>query len=98
MASKNDITLDVIYNRPTEQFRKNLENVDFSVKLDLDGKAGRQDDQAEVCRYMSVSPHKFNTVIMDYYHPEHNLMLTFDGKTGRLLSADVLDDENNTAA
>lgn len=95
MASKNDITLDVIYNRPTEQFRKNLENVDFSIKLTDQVEAVAP--PAEVCRYMEVSPDKFSTVMMDYYHPDHNLMLTFDGKTGRLLSADVLGDTGEAA-
>lgn len=91
MASKNDITLDTIWNRPTEKFRENLEKIDFSVKLETDGKAGRQDDQAETYRYLEVSPTAFNFVSMAYQHPDHNLKLTFDGKTGRLISAEILD-------
>jgi hypothetical protein len=91
MASKNDITLDVIWNRPTETFRKNLENVDFSIKLE-DIPPANDNPEGEVYRYLEVSPTAFNFVSMAYRHPDHNVKLTFDRATGDLLSAEVLRD------
>jgi hypothetical protein len=88
MASKNDITLDTIWNRPTETYRKNLENIDFTVRL------GDQDEApeapAESYRYLEVSPTAFQFVSMAYQHPDHNVRLTFDTASGELLNAEVI--------
>ena len=89
MASKNDITLDTIWNRPTEQYRENLEKIDFTVKLG--DQVEVEETPAEICRYLEVKPTAFNFVSMAYQHPDHNLKLTFDGKSGRLVSAEIVE-------
>lgn len=88
MASKNDITLDTIWNRPTEQYRENLEKIDFTVKLG--DQAELQAPATEIYRYLEVTPTAFNFVSMAYQHPDHNLKLTFDGQTGQLVSAEIV--------
>ncbi len=88
MATKNDITLDTIWNRPTETFRKNLENVDFSIKLEDTPPA--QETPAEIHRYLEVSPTRFNFVSMAYQHPDHNVKLTFEGATAKLIRVEVI--------
>jgi hypothetical protein len=91
MASKNDITLDTIWNKPTEAFRKNLENVDFSVKLQ-DHTDTPQVSSDVSYRYLEVSPERFNFVSMAYQHPDHNLKLTFH--KGVLVTASVIEPED----
>lgn len=87
MASKNDITLDTIWNKPTETYRKNLENVDFSVKLE-DTPPASINDGGETYRYLEVTSTAFNFVAMGYQHPDHNVKLTF--RKGELVDAIVI--------
>ena len=91
MASKNDITLDVIWNRPSEEYKENLAQVDFTVKLgDEKLTAAANSDDAATVRYLEVSPEAFSFVSMPFSHPDHNLKLTFDGRTGQLIGAEIL--------
>lgn len=88
MASKNDITLDTIWNRPTETYRKNLENIDFSVKLD--DTVETVAPAKEIYRYLEVKPTAFNFVSMAYQHPDHNVKLVFDSASGNLIRVEVI--------
>lgn len=88
MASMNDITLDTIWNRPTEKYRENLENIDFSVKL-TDNVDKAEDTPKETYRYLEVTPTGFNFVSMAYQHPDHNVKLTFNS-TGELVDVAMI--------
>lgn len=91
MASKNDITLDTIWNRPTEKYRENLENIDFSVKL-TDEADTPAEQPKEIYRYLEVKPTAFNFVSMAYPHPDHNLKMTFDSATGALTKVEIINE------
>ena len=89
MKNKNDITLDVIWNKGiTPEYQENFDKIDFSVKAEETVRLA--DNAGQTSRYLEVSPAAFNFVSMDYHHPDHNLKLTFDVATGKLLNAEVI--------
>lgn len=86
MAAKNDITLDVIATKAvTPAYAENYDKIDFSPATETIRLA---EDTELTHRYLKVTPEAFSFASMNFYHPDHNLMLTF--KDGQLISADIL--------
>lgn len=87
MASKNDITLDVIATKAvTPAYAENYDKIDHSIKLETDRPIVSPKD---CYRYLVVTPKAHSFVSMNYHHPDHNLRLTFD-QEGILIGAEIL--------
>lgn len=90
MAAKNDITMDTIRTRiGTQAYNEGLDKVDFTVKL-ADLASVDQETPEETYRYLEVSLDTHSYVAMPFRHPDHNLKITFDGRTGQLIDIEKL--------
>lgn len=89
MASKNDITLDVIATRvPSKDYTENYDKIDHSIKWTPDS-SPQTVRLAKSERYLIATPEKHSLVSMNYHHPDHNLKLVFD-QEGTLIEAMIL--------